>query len=596
MNVTQIIPNSKKNIIYNKINITDSSTLNVIENNIICEKSTRKDEYIVLDNIINSAIYNNCVNLAYKDIIAQLNLKELLSNNDYSQNTSRIKENTLNKYVFTIYFFLINSICEKIIKSLNDKNSNLFWIGKENYTNNNNLLLIDNYTDPYTFDISSLLGNFESFMNNKIRLQQYVSDFFNKSIDEFELDNFRKKISNELINLCIKNEYGVINEIISFKFLILSEYNSHIKILLLNVKNINIEKNNMTYEIYLILKDSSHEVTKKFINSFDIDIDVNNSHLITANEYKSLFKFLNYHDTISEIMQYIDNYAFYIYNFFSKIIDVVKKICLEYNNDKMIFNNLTLPNLNKILHNDNEFINYNKQLRILNDLFSIKLDENDYNSKLYSLLCPITELCNNLTKNKIANIIVNSKILNTKTIVYEKIYYKLEFDTIIYIGDNDNQMHNVGYVNLNIDKGFEENKINMLLNIIIKSKCKIELSIYKKNKYIVLANGYNFQLNAIRNTILKNLHIRIIDSPEQILKHFAFCNINPYCEINFISIKYSPINITNSFIITIINLDTNYTKQFGYFNYVINNKQYTYIGEMNGNIIKRLEYEMNIKN
>ena len=453
-------------------------------------------------------------------------------NEQEPQNKNQIEKNQTNNKTNTQYYELTtNGLVEKIRNEYDE-----IYIHKQNDINNF-IEKLANENCELKLQISKLnLEIIKLKVKNELNTNNNLLQNLNQNIDEEKINKTKKEmqITSEKIELekkNIKEEYNFIIQNISSNIIsknIKSLYDKLIKSKndLINSQKINCmlqEENEKlkseNYKIKLDIIEEKNKIIEKIIEiqtmtNSDIDLNKNLINPIYDNNYSSIIKIAKTEENQNEIDLESDksNNNVYIY-----YIERIKN--LTYEKNKLLTSNydffVKINDLSQIIEEKNNIINEQLKLISSNDLKVLNLEQqiNSMSIKhkeMENLLKEAQEKINDLTLEKVGNIVFEEKILEHKNNISKK---QLENKTAQLNKSLDELTLKNTKLNNNLiklkeinEKISEENLLQKEENIKEKNKLlqdinrlKEELKI-KEEKIIITINEYENKIKNIKES------------------------------------------------------------------------------------------------
>ena len=471
------------------------------------------------DNINNDKKYEEI------DIFKTGNEQEPQNKNQIEKNQTNIKTNT------QYYELTTNGLVEKIRNEYDE-----IYIHKQNDINNF-IEKLANENCELKLQISKLnLEIIKLKVKNELNTNNNLLQNLNQNIDEEKINKTKKEmqITSEKIELekkNIKEEYNFIIQNISSNIIsknIKSLYDKLIKSKndLINSQKINCmlqEENEKlkseNYKIKLDIIEEKNKIIEKIIEiqtmtNSDIDLNKNLINPIYDNNYSSIIKIAKTEENQNEIDLESDksNNNVYIY-----YIEKIKN--LTYEKNKLLTSNydffVKINDLSQIIEEKNNIINEQLKLISSNDLKVLNLEQqiNSMSIKhkaMENQLKEAQEKINDLTLEKVGNIVFEEKILEHKNNISKK---QLENKTAQLNKSLDELTLKNTKLNNNLiklkeinEKISEENLLQKEVNIKEKNKLlqdinrlKEELKI-KEEKIIITINEYENKIKNIKES------------------------------------------------------------------------------------------------
>ena len=453
-------------------------------------------------------------------------------NEQEPQNKNQIEKNQTNNKTNTQYYELTtNGLVEKIRNEYDE-----IYIHKQNDINNF-IEKLANENCELKLQISKLnLEIIKLKVKNELNTNNNLLQNLNQNIDEEKINKTKKEmqITSEKIELekkNIKEEYNFIIQNISSNIIsknIKSLYDKLIKSKndLINSQKINCmlqEENEKlkseNYKIKLDIIEEKNKIIEKIIEiqtmtNSDIDLNKILINPIYDNNYSSIIKIAKTEENQNEIDLETDksNNNVYIY-----YIEKIKN--LTYEKNKLLTSNydffVKINDLSQIIEEKNNIINEQLKLISSNDLKVLNLEQqiNSMSIKhkeMENLLKEAQEKINDLTLEKVGNIVFEEKILEHKNNISKK---QLENKTAQLNKSLDELTLKNTKLNNNLiklkeinEKISEENLLQKEENIKEKNKLlqdinrlKEELKI-KEEKIIITINEYENKIKNIKES------------------------------------------------------------------------------------------------
>ena len=453
-------------------------------------------------------------------------------NEQEPQNKNQIEKNQTNNKTNTQYYELTtNGLVEKIRNEYDE-----IYIHKQNDINNF-IEKLANENCELKLQISKLnLEIIKLKVKNELNTNNNLLQNLNQNIDEEKINKTKKEmqITSEKIELekkNIKEEYNFIIQNISSNIIsknIKSLYDKLIKSKndLINSQKINCmlqEENEKlkseNYKIKLDIIEEKNKIIEKIIEiqtmtNSDIDLNKNLINPIYDNNYSSIIKIAKTEENQNEIYLESDksNNNVYIY-----YIEKIKN--LTYEKNKLLTSNydffVKINDLSQIIEEKNNIINEQLKLISSNDLKVLNLEQqiNSMSIKhkaMENQLKEAQEKINDLTLEKVGNIVFEEKILEHKNNISKK---QLENKTAQLNKSLDELTLKNTKLNNNLiklkeinEKISEENLLQKEENIKEKNKLlqdinrlKEELKI-KEEKIIITINEYENKIKNIKES------------------------------------------------------------------------------------------------
>ena len=451
-------------------------------------------------------------------------------NEQEPQNKNQIEKNQTNNKTNTQYYELTtNGLVEKIRNEYDE-----IYIHKQNDINNF-IEKLANENCELKLQISKLnLEIIKLKVKNELNTNNNLLQNLNQNIDEEKINKTKKEmqITSEKIELekkNIKEEYNFIIQNISSNIIsknVKSLYDKLIKSKndLINSQKINCmlqEENEKlkseNYKIKLDIIEEKNKIIEKIIEiqtmtNSDIDLNKNLINPIYDNNYSSIIKIAKTEENQNEIDLESDksNNNVYIY-----YIEKIKN--LTYEKNKLLTSNydffVKINDLSQIIEEKNNIINEQLKLISSNDLKVLNLEQqiNSMSIKhkaMENQLKEAQEKINDLTLEKVGNIVFEEKILEHKNNISKK---QLENKTAQLNKSLDELTLKNTKLNNNLiklkeinEKISEENLLQKEENIKEKNKLlqdinrlKEELKI-KEEKIILTINEYENKIKNIK--------------------------------------------------------------------------------------------------
>ena len=455
-----------------------------------------------------------------------------IGNEQEPQNKNQIEKNQTNNKTNTQYYELTtNGLVEKIRNEYDE-----IYIHKQNDINNF-IEKLANENCELKLQISKLnLEIIKLKVKNELNTNNNLLQNLNQNIDEEKINKTKKEmqITSEKIELekkNIKEEYNFIIQNISSNIIsknIKSLYDKLIKSKndLINSQKINCmlqEENEKlkseNYKIKLDIIEEKNKIIEKIIEiqtmtNSDIDLNKNLINPIYDNNYSSIIKIAKTEENQNEIDLETDksNNNVYIY-----YIEKIKN--LTYEKNKLLTSNydffVKINDLSQIIEEKNNIINEQLKLISSNDLKVLSLEQqiNSMSIKhkaMENQLKEAQEKINDLTLEKVGNIVFEEKILEHKNNISKK---QLENKTAQLNKSLDELTLKNTKLNNNLiklkeinEKISEENLLQKEENIKEKNKLlqdinrlKEELKI-KEEKIIITINEYENKIKNIKES------------------------------------------------------------------------------------------------
>ena len=455
-----------------------------------------------------------------------------IGNEQEPQNKNQIEKNQTNNKTNTQYYELTtNGLVEKIRNEYDE-----IYIHKQNDINNF-IEKLANENCELKLQISKLnLEIIKLKVKNELNTNNNLLQNLNQNIDEEKINKTKKEmqITSEKIELekkNIKEEYNFIIQNISSNIIsknIKSLYDKLIKSKndLINSQKINCmlqEENEKlkseNYKIKLDIIEEKNKIIEKIIEiqtmtNSDIDLNKNLINPIYDNNYSSIIKIAKTEENQNEIDLESDksNNNVYIY-----YIERIKN--LTYEKNKLLTSNydffVKINDLSQIIEEKNNIINEQLKLISSNDLKVLNLEQqiNSMSIKhkaMENQLKEAQEKINDLTLEKVGNIVFEEKILEHKNNISKK---QLENKTAQLNKSLDELTLKNTKLNNNLiklkeinEKISEENLLQKEENIKEKNKLlqdinrlKEELKI-KEEKIIITINEYENKIKNIKES------------------------------------------------------------------------------------------------
>ena len=453
-------------------------------------------------------------------------------NEQEPQNKNQIEKNQTNNKTNTQYYELTtNGLVEKIRNEYDE-----IYIHKQNDINNF-IEKLANENCELKLQISKLnLEIIKLKVKNELNTNNNLLQNLNQNIDEEKINKTKKEmqITSEKIELekkNIKEEYNFIIQNTSSNIIsknIKSLYDKLIKSKndLINSQKINCmlqEENEKlkseNYKIKLDIIEEKNKIIEKIIEiqtmtNSDIDLNKNLINPIYDNNYSSIIKIAKTEENQNEIDLESDksNNNVYIY-----YIEKIKN--LTYEKNKLLTSNydffVKINDLSQIIEEKNNIINEQLKLISSNDLKVLNLEQqiNSMSIKhkeMENQLKEAQEKINDLTLEKVGNIVFEEKILEHKNNISKK---QLENKTAQLNKSLDELTLKNTKLNNNLiklkeinEKISEENLLQKEENIKEKNKLlqdinrlKEELKI-KEEKIIITINEYENKIKNIKGS------------------------------------------------------------------------------------------------
>jgi len=453
-------------------------------------------------------------------------------NEQEPQNKNQIEKNQTNNKTNTQYYELTtNGLVEKIRNEYDE-----IYIHKQNDINNF-IEKLANENCELKLQISKLnLEIIKLKVKNELNTNNNLLQNLNQNIDEEKINKTKKEmqITSEKIELekkNIKEEYNFIIQNISSNIIsknIKSLYDKLIKSKndLINSQKINCmlqEENEKlkseNYKIKLDIIEEKNKIIEKIIEiqtmtNSDIDLNKNLINPIYDNNYSSIIKIAKTEENQNEIDLESDksNNNVYIY-----YIEKIKN--LTYEKNKLLTSNydffVKINDLSQIIEEKNNIINEQLKLISSSDLKVLNLEQqiNSMSIKhkaMENQLKEAQEKINDLTLEKVGNIVFEEKILEHKNNISKK---QLENKTAQLNKSLDELTLKNTKLNNNLiklkeinEKISEENLLQKEENIKEKNKLlqdinrlKEELKI-KEEKIIITINEYENKIKNIKES------------------------------------------------------------------------------------------------
>ena len=457
-------------------------------------------------------------------------------NEQEPQNKNQIEKNQTNNKTNTQYYELTtNGLVEKIRNEYDE-----IYIHKQNDINNF-IEKLANENCELKLQISKLnLEIIKLKVKNELNTNNNLLQNLNQNIDEEKINKTKKEmqITSEKIELekkNIKEEYNFIIQNISSNIIsknIKSLYDKLIKSKndLINSQKINCmlqEENEKlkseNYKIKLDIIEEKNKIIEKIIEiqtmtNSDIDLNKNLINPIYDNNYSSIIKIAKTEENQNEIYLESDksNNNVYIY-----YIEKIKN--LTYEKNKLLTSNydffVKINDLSQIIEEKNNIINEQLKLISSSDLKVLNLEQqiNSMSIKhkaMENQLKEAQEKINDLTLEKVGNIVFEEKILEHKNNISKK---QLENKTAQLNKSLDELTLKNTKLNNNLiklkeinEKISEENLLQKEENIKEKNKLlqdinrlKEELKI-KEEKIIITINEYENKIKNIKESFGKD--------------------------------------------------------------------------------------------
>ena len=457
-------------------------------------------------------------------------------NEQEPQNKNQIEKNQTNNKTNTQYYELTtNGLVEKIRNEYDE-----IYIHKQNDINNF-IEKLANENCELKLQISKLnLEIIKLKVKNELNTNNNLLQNINQNVDEEKINKTKKEmqITSEKIELekkNIKEEYNFIIQNISSNIIsknIKSLYDKLIKSKndLINSQKINCmlqEENEKlkseNYKIKLDIIEEKNKIIEKIIEiqtmtNSDIDLNKILINPIYDNNYSSIIKIAKTEENQNEIDLETDksNNNVYIY-----YIEKIKN--LTYEKNKLLTSNydffVKINDLSQIIEEKNNIINEQLKLISSNDLKVLNLEQqiNSMSIKhkeMENLLKEAQEKINDLTLEKVGNIVFEEKILEHKNNISKK---QLENKTAQLNKSLDELTLKNTKLNNNLiklkeinEKISEENLLQKEENIKEKNKLlqdinrlKEELKI-KEEKIILTINEYENKIKNIKESFWNN--------------------------------------------------------------------------------------------
>ena len=455
-----------------------------------------------------------------------------IGNEQEPQNKNQIEKNQTNNKTNTQYYELTtNGLVEKIRNEYDE-----IYIHKQNDINNF-IEKLANENCELKLQISKLnLEIIKLKVKNELNTNNNLLQNLNQNIDEEKINKTKKEmqITSEKIELekkNIKEEYNFIIQNISSNIIsknIKSLYDKLIKSKndLINSQKINCmlqEENEKlkseNYKIKLDIIEEKNKIIEKIIEiqtmtNSDIDLNKNLINPIYDNNYSSIIKIAKTEENQNEIDLESDksNNNVYIY-----YIEKIKN--LTYEKNKLLTSNydffVKINDLSQIIEEKNNIINEQLKLISSTDLKVLNLEQqiNSMSIKhkaMENQLKEAQEKINDLTLEKVGNIVFEEKILEHKNNISKK---QLENKTAQLNKSLDELTLKNTKLNNNLiklkeinEKISEENLLQKEENIKEKNKLlqdinrlKEELKI-KEEKIIITINEYENKIKNIKES------------------------------------------------------------------------------------------------
>ena len=455
-----------------------------------------------------------------------------IGNEQEPQNKNQIEKNQTNNKTNTQYYELTtNGLVEKIRNEYDE-----IYIHKQNDINNF-IEKLANENCELKLQISKLnLEIIKLKVKNELNTNNNLLQNLNQNIDEEKINKTKKEmqITSEKIELekkNIKEEYNFIIQNISSNIIsknIKSLYDKLIKSKndLINSQKINCmlqEENEKlkseNYKIKLDIIEEKNKIIEKIIEiqtmtNSDIDLNKNLINPIYDNNYSSIIKIAKTEENQNEIDLESDksNNNVYIY-----YIEKIKN--LTYEKNKLLTSNydffVKINDLSQIIEEKNNIINEQLKLISSSDLKVLNLEQqiNSMSIKhkeMENQLKEAQEKINDLTLEKVGNIVFEEKILEHKNNISKK---QLENKTAQLNKSLDELTLKNTKLNNNLiklkeinEKISEENLLQKEENIKEKNKLlqdinrlKEELKI-KEEKIIITINEYENKIKNIKES------------------------------------------------------------------------------------------------
>ena len=455
-----------------------------------------------------------------------------IGNEQEPQNKNQIEKNQTNNKTNTQYYELTtNGLVEKIRNEYDE-----IYIHKQNDINNF-IEKLANENCELKLQISKLnLEIIKLKVKNELNTNNNLLQNLNQNIDEEKINKTKKEmqITSEKIELekkNIKEEYNFIIQNISSNIISKNIKSLYDKLIqskndLINSQKINCmlqEENEKlkseNYKIKLDIIEEKNKIIEKIIEiqtmtNSDIDLNKNLINPIYDNNYSSIIKIAKTEENQNEIDLESDksNNNVYIY-----YIERIKN--LTYEKNKLLTSNydffVKINDLSQIIEEKNNIINEQLKLISSNDLKVLNLEQqiNSMSIKhkeMENLLKEAQEKINDLTLEKVGNIVFEEKILEHKNNISKK---QLENKTAQLNKSLDELTLKNTKLNNNLiklkeinEKISEENLLQKEENIKEKNKLlqdinrlKEELKI-KEEKIIITINEYENKIKNIKES------------------------------------------------------------------------------------------------
>ena len=455
-----------------------------------------------------------------------------IGNEQEPQNKNQIEKNQTNNKTNTQYYELTtNGLVEKIRNEYDE-----IYIHKQNDINNF-IEKLANENCELKLQISKLnLEIIKLKVKNELNTNNNLLQNLNQNIDEEKINKTKKEmqITSEKIELekkNIKEEYNFIIQNISSNIISKNIKSLYDKLIqskndLINSQKINCmlqEENEKlkseNYKIKLDIIEEKNKIIEKIIEiqtmtNSDIDLNKNLINPIYDNNYSSIIKIAKTEENQNEIDLESDksNNNVYIY-----YIEKIKN--LTYEKNKLLTSNydffVKINDLSQIIEEKNNIINEQLKLISSSDLKVLNLEQqiNSMSIKhkeMENLLKEAQEKINDLTLEKVGNIVFEEKILEHKNNISKK---QLENKTAQLNKSLDELTLKNTKLNNNLiklkeinEKISEENLLQKEENIKEKNKLlqdinrlKEELKI-KEEKIIITINEYENKIKNIKES------------------------------------------------------------------------------------------------
>ena len=455
-----------------------------------------------------------------------------IGNEQEPQNKNQIEKNQTNNKTNTQYYELTtNGLVEKIRNEYDE-----IYIHKQNDINNF-IEKLANENCELKLQISKLnLEIIKLKVKNELNTNNNLLQNLNQNIDEEKINKTKKEmqITSEKIELekkNIKEEYNFIIQNISSNIISKNIKSLYDKLIqskndLINSQKINCmlqEENEKlkseNYKIKLDIIEEKNKIIEKIIEiqtmtNSDIDLNKNLINPIYDNNYSSIIKIAKTEENQNEIDLESDksNNNVYIY-----YIEKIKN--LTYEKNKLLTSNydffVKINDLSQIIEEKNNIINEQLKLISSNDLKVLNLEQqiNSMSIKhkeMENQLKEAQEKINDLTLEKVGNIVFEEKILEHKNNISKK---QLENKTAQLNKSLDELTLKNTKLNNNLiklkeinEKISEENLLQKEENIKEKNKLlqdinrlKEELKI-KEEKIIITINEYENKIKNIKES------------------------------------------------------------------------------------------------